>query len=301
MLNQEAIDRKDKVLYYHKANCDFTVNNKSYLRDQIVYIGSGHSRRVKTKVNRSKYHLSVWTKLDFEIVLSGLTSKEAEKYEQRMIHKYWESNLLNKKKNIDVKKNYIYSELNKIFYLDSDFNLLWLEDRYGGTNMRSLLIKKGTLAGYLSRNYRIVNVSRINYQVHRIVWCLYNKSDIDHVSVVDHIDRNPLNNHPLNLRVCSHYENQINSLRKNKSTGIQYISYCNVKKYFQVQLSRKNEMYETLRTRKEFRILPFVRKGLSFDEAYSLQLKAAQDYLASIIDSTATLFDTRNSIPSVLL
>lgn len=301
MLNQEAINRKDKVLYYHKASCDFIVNNILYLKDQIVYIGSGHSRRVKAKVNRTKHHLSVWSKLDFEIVLTGLTSKEAEKYEQRMIHKYWEFNLLNKKKNIDVKKDYIYSELSKVFYLDDDFNLLWLEDRYAGTNMKSLRVKKGTLAGYLSRNYKIVSISKVNYQVHRIVWCLYNKSDIDHVSVVDHIDQNPLNNHPLNLRVCSCHENQRNAFRKNKSTGLKYISYSKGRKYFQVQLSRKDASYNTLILKKEFRILPLVRKGLSFDEAYSLQLKAAKDYLSSIIDSTDTLFDTRNSIPSVLL
>lgn len=286
MLNQEAINRTDKVLYYHIANCDFELENKTYVKNQIVYIGSGNCIRVKAKVNRTEQHLSVWSKLDFQIVLQGLNSKEAEKYEQRMIHKYWDSNLFNKKRKVDVKKNYIYDELSKIFYLDSDFNLRWAVDRYGGIANKSPRIKKGTLAGYMSRQYRIVSVNKVNYQAHRIVWCLYNKADVDHVSVVDHIDQNPLNNHPLNLRVCSHSDNQRNKAVENKSTGIRFISYDKNRKYFQVQLNIKDDLYKSSKIRKEFRIRPLMRKGHSFDEAYSIQLQAAKDYLESVTAST---------------
>lgn len=282
--------KRDKVIYYHIVKSEFILDGIAYKVGQIVYIGSGNKYRHKAKVNRCKKHLSMWDKIDFEIVLQGLTSKEAEKYEQVMITKYWGKNLLNKRKTVDVKKDYIYELLDKVFYLDAQYNLRWKEDRYGGCKNKTIIIAKDSIAGYQSKNYRMVSLNRVNYQAHRIIWSLYNKSDVNHTLVVDHIDRNSLNNHPLNLRVCSHSENQKNKVYKNKTTGIRFISYFAKGKYFQVQMTVKNLKDETEKVGKVFRIIHLIKLGSSFEDAYNFQLENAKNFVETQIHRTSVPF-----------
>ena len=63
--------------------------------------------------------------------------------------------------------------------------------------------------GYPTVRYKFNDVTK-NITLHRIVYCLYNKVDLQRGQVVDHIDRDPTNNNPTNLRLVSYSQNQLN-------------------------------------------------------------------------------------------
>ena len=63
--------------------------------------------------------------------------------------------------------------------------------------------------GYPVVGFRFGGVTK-SLTLHRIVYCLHNKVDLLRGQVVDHIDRDPTNNHPTNLRLVSYSQNQLN-------------------------------------------------------------------------------------------
>ena len=58
-----------------------------------------------------------------------------------------------------------------------------------------------------SRGYFRIGFDRENYYAHRILYCLYHKTDIDSSLVIDHIDGNRINNSIHNLRLVTFREN----------------------------------------------------------------------------------------------
>lgn len=71
--------------------------------------------------------------------------------------------------------------------------------------------KEGTEAGYnVSRGYRQVGINGRRYSVHRIIYILHH-GHIPNKLVIDHIDRDPTNNHIDNLRAVTIKENRYNS------------------------------------------------------------------------------------------
>ena len=84
----------------------------------------------------------------------------------------------------------------------------WFEGRYVA-NFKSYR------DGKLKRTKKIL--------LHRFILGL----DKDNKSVVDHIDRNPLNNRKNNLRICTQVENQQNRIRvqSNNTSGYRGVSW----------------------------------------------------------------------------
>ena len=110
------------------------------------------------------------------------------------------------------------SRLRKLFALRSDGKLIWKRPP-------SIRAKAGSEAGCLSRGYITVGLDGLKYFAHRIVWALANGTDPCQVPI-DHIDGNPQNNHPSNLRLCNQKQNGLNTkTHSTNSSGIKGVSY----------------------------------------------------------------------------
>lgn len=85
--------------------------------------------------------------------------------------------------------------------------LIWMI-RLGGKR------RKGDRAGSLADNgYRIITRHGKNYYEHRLIW-LWLYGDIPTQLVIDHINGNPADNRPSNLRLVSQRSNTQNVVRK---------------------------------------------------------------------------------------
>lgn len=118
---------------------------------------------------------------------------------------------------ISIETNCEYYHLfSKHLYLDKDFMLRWKESRGGKV--------KNSLAGTINHDgYTRIKLCGNYYMAHRIIWTLvYGNWPKDSI---DHIDGNPSNNIPSNLRVVNHKTNCKNrKLYKNNNTGYVGIS-----------------------------------------------------------------------------
>ena len=132
-------------------------------------------------------------------------------------------------------------------------------------------IKKGRIAGSIdSRGYKRIYVAGCSYLAHRLIY-LYHKGSIP--AMIDHIDKNPLNNKIENLRETNHSLNAYNSeVRSN--------SKCKVKNVYHNELRNLYQVVMVINGRKE-----------SF--GYYKELKMAK-HIAEFIHSKYLEFDTLN-------
>lgn len=106
-------------------------------------------------------------------------------------------------------------DLHESFNVSPDGGLYWKIPNWGG-------IKPGDIAGSENGDgYRRVHLNGVRLPVHRVVWAMVNGRWPDEGKVIDHIDGNPSNNHPDNLREVTWQENAQNRRRpsKNNRTG----------------------------------------------------------------------------------
>jgi len=268
---------RNKVIYIHTAKEDLTVENISFVKGQIVYIGSGHFGRNTQKSRRSESHMSIWNKLNHQVIMQGLTSEEALQYEQRMIVKNIQKGLLNKLVSTGTFRDYIYKELNEIFYLDDEYNVCW---KCNKNISGKTIVRIGALVGNNHPKYKSVTYQNRKYKIHRIVWCLFNKKDALGGTVIDHINRNSLDNHPLNLRLVTPSENNLNRDFLLGKTGERYISFIETRKTYVVKTTSNPKFSHLTKT---FPIGNLVKIGYTEDEAKKIAFKNAIEYRDSLL------------------
>ena len=102
-----------------------------------------------------------------------------------------------------------YEEISKIVYY-KDGLLFWKKnDKPAGTLTKD---------GYLK-----VQINKIPYSTHRLIWVLFNK-EIPTNKQVDHINRNRSDNRIENLRLATASSNALNKPCKISNTGIKGVS-----------------------------------------------------------------------------
>lgn len=75
-------------------------------------------------------------------------------------------------------------------------------------------VKKDSIAGSTQlTGYKAVNIGKVKYFNHRLIW-IYFHGDIPENMVIDHIDRNKLNNRISNLRLVTVQQNNWNTKAK---------------------------------------------------------------------------------------
>ena len=104
-----------------------------------------------------------------------------------------------------------YTKLDEMFYIDptSKTYLTWKSHK-----VRTHINKP---AGYLNQKKNspndgrwMVSIKDSLFMVHRVVYSIHNKVNLNDGQVIDHIDGNSLNNNPANLRACSNKQNSWN-------------------------------------------------------------------------------------------
>ncbi len=118
-----------------------------------------------------------------------------------------------------VKKNIYYDEISLIFTLDPSAES-WLK-----------AINSTRKIGYIKPSgYIRVGAKGNYYYAHRIVYCLHNRCDLSSDFDIDHIDRNPRNNSPENLRLATKQLNCLNQkIRKDNQSGIKGVKRMQTK------------------------------------------------------------------------
>lgn len=130
------------------------------------------------------------------------------------------------------------SQINHSLYLDDLFVLRWRIDK--GPK------KKGQLAGRISTyGYIQIRLDYVLYEAHRLIYQIIHELDeIPNGQYIDHIDGNPINNNPINLRLSGHSENLCNrSLQTNNKSGYKGISWDKSKNKWIAQLQFKKKHY----------------------------------------------------------
>lgn len=100
--------------------------------------------------------------------------------------------------------------LAKLYYMDS--NLYWAET----ISNRAV---KDTLAGTQKQNgYREIQYKKKRYYVHRVIYTIFYE-DIPPNCIIDHIDQDPSNNDPTNLRCIPQSLNLHNTTKRSTNTS----------------------------------------------------------------------------------
>jgi HNH endonuclease len=207
----------DRCVYLHK------------LKGEIVYIGRGSIRRVKSKKSRSKSHLAVWSELEFVIHKDNLTHNEAVCMEQELLDAYFDKNkLFNKARKSTTTRLISFDKISEWLEYDesSPSCLRWLKRK----GARALA---GSAAGTSFGGYWSVKIDDF-YLAHRLVMCLKLKEDLPVNCIIDHINRDRSCNLYSNLRIVTERENAQNRVHSGGALGIQNISYSERKERFTV-------------------------------------------------------------------
>lgn len=202
--------------YYVYCHCFKDTN-------EIFYIGKGTGKRLFSK-NRSSLWIATTQNREYYSmkIKENLTENEAIDFEHELLQEF--NTVCNIAKKSSRVKTIYYDAIKDIVVYDetSPTFLRYLTSRANGK------IPAGSVAGsFDSEGYGQIYIKDRLYKIHRIIYCLFLKSDLDSNLLVDHIDRNKSNNNISNLRLTNHSGNAKNidwTKTKPTNTGERAIS-----------------------------------------------------------------------------
>lgn len=106
--------------------------------------------------------------------------------------------------------------------------------------------KLGFLGAYVSRSGKgspCVKIKLLDeiYILSRVIWCVHNSKSIPDGMIIDHLDGDPLNNNPENLRIASFKTNNWNKkMQRNNKTGITGVCFIERSNSWAVSFGRMN-------------------------------------------------------------
>lgn len=202
--------------YYVYCHCFKDTN-------EIFYIGKGSGRRVFSKCRTPLWKSLVASREYYSMkIKDNLEENEAIDLENELLLEFnTEANIAQKSNKV---KKIVYDYIKEIVEYDetSPTFLRYLVPRANGA------IPAGSVAGsFDSEGYGQVYIKDRLYKIHRVIYCLFLKSDLNSNLLVDHIDRNKSNNNISNLRLTNHSGNAKNidwTKSKPTNTGERAIS-----------------------------------------------------------------------------
>lgn len=102
-------------------------------------------------------------------------------------------------------------ELWKILTLDWDTGFLYWKPRPNMSKQWNTRFAGKRAGNTNTRGYRTIAIDRVAYLEHRLIWQMIHCEEPE---VIDHIDGNPSNNCPRNLREATQFDNMANRGRK---------------------------------------------------------------------------------------
>lgn len=177
---------------------------------EVRYIGSGRGDRLNANSDRKQSFKDILADGGkVEEVCSYLSRIDAIDIENELLSLY-RNQIINVNKRVRL-LDYKFEYFDKFLELsdDSPTGLIWKVDI-------SLKKRKGSIAGSLANGYFVVKIKNGSYQIHRVLYCLRNKTNLEHYQIINHIDFNPLNNSIDNLEVVTI---QMNCIKKTGYDG----------------------------------------------------------------------------------
>lgn len=133
---------------------------------------------------------------------------------------------------------------------------LFKYDQYTGDfiwwNPRSTKLKRGDVAGCINQHgYRAVIVDYTSYLAHRLIWAIHYGEQPP--KIIDHIDRNRLNNSIENLRSVDSHGNISNSLSRVGSSGLHGAHFVKSKQVWRsaIRVNGKQIYLGTFKTKED--------------------------------------------------
>lgn len=132
----------------------------------------------------------------------------------------------------DMKSSITIEYLNHNLSIDRELgHLIWKTGR-----------RRGLRAGCPStRGYWVMGVNKRLTGVHRVMWMLANQELIPDGMEIDHINGNPSDNRPANLRLAQRWQNKANSDSERGVSGIRGVTWSKRKQRWHAQISHKNK------------------------------------------------------------
>lgn len=243
---------------------------------EVRYIGKGTGNRYKHKSNRTDKHRDIWETLDKKILLNNLSEETANEYEHRLITDAVKlgKNLLNVSKSKTIVKDINYLEFSKLF-------------EYCETSLSGLVAKvdlpyshkAGEQAGSLvngGKDYWRIRYKKKLYMVHRIIYAIYHKIELNKNMVIDHIDGDHLNNKISNLQQVSRSRNnQKAAISARNTSGIKGVCWLNRFKTWSVNwYENREEKSKVFNPRKLYPGQdPDTAKQMAFNDAVEYRKK----------------------------